>query len=292
VAPKSPSFYKKWLPILECTYSLTVSIVTYQPDRATLGDTLRHLNQAIGYAKRKGVLETVCLFLIENTPEQQGSVALHDLLSDSCINADCMEIICGHGNIGYGAGHNLAITRVDAQYHLILNPDVWLEDSALLEALKFMAAYPEVGLLAPRVEDQHGSRQYLCKRYPSVLDLLLRGFAPGVLKRIFQKRLNHYEMRDQIGDNIVWDVPLVSGCFMLFRQPLLVNIQGFDADYFLYFEDYDISLRTAKYARTAYVPTVRIVHFGGQAARKGWRHISLFLRSAYTFFNRHGWKWL
>jgi GT2 family glycosyltransferase len=271
--------------------NLTVSIVTYQPDRAALGDTLRHLDQAIGYAKRQGILATVNLLLIDNTPGQQGHAELQGVLSNSCINADCVEIVCGHGNIGYGAGHNLAITRTDTHYHLILNPDVWLEVSALSEALKFMTAYPEVGLLAPMVEDQHGSRQYLCKRYPSVLDLLLRGFAPGLLKRIFQRRLNHYEMRDQIGDNVKWDVPLVSGCFMLFRQPLLVNMHGFDADFFLYFEDYDISLRTAKYARTAYVPTVRIVHFGGQAARKGWRHISLFLRSAYTFFNRHGWKW-
>ncbi|NJN47653.1 MAG: glycosyltransferase family 2 protein [Candidatus Competibacteraceae bacterium] len=271
--------------------SLTVSIVTYRPDRAALRDTLRYLDQAIDYAKRRGVLDAVSLFLIDNTPGAQGQTVINNALTESCSSAEHVDIVCGHGNIGYGAGHNLAITRTDTQFHLILNPDVWLENASLYEALKFMAAYPEVGLLAPMVVDQQGARQFLCKRYPSVLDLLLRGFAPGLLRRLFRRRLDYYEMRDQIGDVVIWNVPLISGCFMLFRHPLLVGIQGFDAKFFLYFEDYDISLRTAKHARIAYVPAVRIVHFGGQAARKGWRHIGLFLRSAVTFFNRYGWKW-
>jgi len=90
---------------------------------------------------------------------------------------------------------------------------------------------------------------------------------------------------------VVWDVPLVSGCCMLFKGPVLSKVRGFSPDYFLYFEDYDISLRVAQTARTVYVPAVRITHFGGHAASKGWRHIQLFLRSALTFFRQHTWQW-
>jgi len=36
---------------------------------------------------------------------------------------------------------------------------------------------------------------------------------------------------------------------------------------------------------------VRIVHHGGGAARKGWRHVLRFTTSAVRFFNKHGWKW-
>ncbi|MEZ5583171.1 MAG: glycosyltransferase [Candidatus Competibacteraceae bacterium] len=279
------------MPIAERAASLTVSIVTYQPDRRLLRDSIRRLDQAIVYAKRNGVLETAQLFFVDNTPGQRGLPALQELLSETSVYPDHVELVCGHGNIGYGAGHNLAITRTATHYHLILNPDVWLEESALSEAITFMATHPEVGLLTPAVVDQQGYRQFLCKRYPTVFDLLLRGFAPDLLKRRFNRRLDHYEMRDQIGDNVIWDIPLVSGCFMLFRHPLLTHIQGFSPAYFLYFEDFDISLRAAKHARIVYVPTVRIIHFGGQAARKGWLHITLFFRSAVKFFNHYGWKW-
>ncbi len=60
---------------------------------------------------------------------------------------------------------------------------------------------------------------------------------------------------------------------MLFRTEVLKKLGGFDPRYFLYFEDYDLSLRTHEVARVAYVPSVRVLHHGGDAARKGWTHI-------------------
>ena len=100
-----------------------------------------------------------------------------------------------------------------------------------------------------------------------------------------------YEMQDLIGEQVVWDPPLVSGAFMLFRSEVLRRLGGFDPDFFLYFEDYDLSLRAARLTRLAYVPAVRVVHHGGHAARKGLHHIRLFVSGAARFFNKHGWRW-
>jgi len=203
------------------------------------------------------------------------------------------SIVEGQGNVGYGRGHNLAIERTSTRYHLILNPDIELESDALIQAIAFMDAHPEVGLLSPLILEEDSSQQFLCRRYPTVFDLFIRGFLPRSLRKPFQARLARYEMRDVIGDsNIVWDPPIVSGCFMLFRTEVLKQLNGFDPRYFLYFEDYDLSLRTHDVARVAYVPSVRVLHHGGDAAAKGWTHIKLFVASAYKFFNRFGWKWL
>jgi hypothetical protein len=78
---------------------------------------------------------------------------------------------------------------------------------------------------------------------------------------------------------------------MLCRRAALEQVGGFHPDYFLYFEDFDLSLRLATVTRLAYAPQVRIVHLGGHTARKGWRHIGLFLWAAVRFFRRHGWRW-
>jgi len=201
-------------------------------------------------------------------------------------------LLTGHGNVGYGRGHNLAIARSEGAYHLVLNPDVELASDALANALAFLDAHPDCGLLAPAVRDDAGSLQYLCKRWPTVLDLFLRGFAPGWLRERFRPRLDRYELRDLINEHdVVWDPPIVSGCFMLFRTTVLKALGGFDPRYFLYFEDFDLSLRAARLARLAYVPTVRIVHHGGGAARKGLRHVRMFAASAAKFFGQHGWRW-
>ena len=52
----------------------------------------------------------------------------------------------------------------------------------------------------------------------------------------------------------------------------------------------DLSLRLGREARVAYVPEARIVHHGGEAARKGPRHVGWFIASAWRFFTRHGWR--
>ncbi|KAK47623.1 glycosyltransferase family 2 protein [Caballeronia sp. LZ029] len=266
--------------------TLSISIVVYRPDAALLARTIDTLESAL--AQLHDVAGRPCLYLIDNG--NPGELA--DLPAPSDAEFDTV-VLKGHGNVGYGRGHNLAIARANSRYHLILNPDVELNADGLRRALAFLRDSPETGLLAPWIGGDDGRQQFLCRRYPTVLDLFVRGFLPSALRKPFAGRLARYEMRDVIGEtNIVWDPPIVSGCFMLFRTDVLESLGGFDPRYFLYFEDYDLSLRTRRVARIAYVPSVRILHHGGGAAKKGSVHIKLFVTSAYRFFNRFGWKWL
>jgi len=206
-----------------------------------------------------------------------------------------MSYLHGHANIGYGAAHNLLMHGGNTHYHLVLNPDAELAADALTVGLAYLDAHPDIGVLAPAVTAPDGAREFLCKRYPSVLDLALRGFAPAGLRRMFRRRLERYEMRDVIdtagGEAGVSPIPVISGCFMLVRRKAIDTTGGFDPGFFLYFEDFDWSVRLNRITRSVYVPGVRIVHHGGGAARKGWRHVLAFTRSAARFFNKHGWKW-
>ena len=255
-------------------HELTIGIVLFKPHRPTVLKTLESLRQALQFI---GPLRTK-LFIIDNTPE----VSSHDWLLEALAGLT-FEIIAGHGNVGFGRANNIVIDTI-GKFHLVLNPDVEMEPEALVHALAFMADNKNCGLLTPKAFNPDGTDQYLCKRYPAVFDLLLRGFAPHWVKQLFAARLRRYEMRDQIGDAIVWDPPIVSGCFMFFRGDIFHRLNGFDPRYLLYFEDFDISLRTAKLAQIAYVPAVRITHEGGNAARKGVWHIWQFVRSARVFF--------
>ncbi|AYZ68382.1 glycosyltransferase family 2 protein [Burkholderia multivorans] len=266
---------------------LSVSIVVYRPDLERLTGTL-------------GTLAAACKMLRTIRQELPVEVCLVDNggLPDFGASLDALRaynIVCttltGHGNIGYGRGHNLAIEKSCSRYHLVLNPDIDIDPDALIEAFAFLDAHADVALLTPRIDDQQRRMQYLCRRYPTMVDLFVRGFFPENLRRLFARRLASYEMQDVVNDrDIVWDPPIVSGCFMLFRTRVLKQLGGFDPRYFLYFEDYDLSLRTNEIARVAYVPSVHVVHHGGGASRKGFAHIRMFGASAFKFFNRFGWR--
>jgi GT2 family glycosyltransferase len=252
--------------------------------------TVESLLCALDAARAVDAVGDVSLAVIDNgTPDHAG---LDELIASELRQADWLRthVMRGHGNVGYGAGHNLAIQPGTRTYHLVLNPDVVLEPAAILEGIRYLSEHPRVGLVTPHVVNEAGQREFLCKRYPSVIGLALRGFAPRWLRRPFRRLLERYEMRDLPEHEATTDVSVVSGCFMLFRGTALQSVGGFSPDYFLYFEDFDLSLRLRRVADIAYVPQVRIVHAGGYAAQKGWGHQRLFLRSAVTFFGRHGWR--
>lgn len=275
--------------------TLTVSIVTYQPDLVLLERCLLSLAAALDVAHEAGVLREANVVLVDNTESRAMAEAVVHLgearFRDSGVT---MNYLHRHTNIGYGSAHNLVMHGGNTHYHLVLNPDVELASDAVLEGLKFLDAHPEIGVLAPAVDAPDGNREFLCKRYPAVLDLALRGFAPERVRRWFRRRLERFEMRDAISaaNGFVSPIPVMSGCFMLARRKVVDATGGFDPGFFLYFEDFDWSVRLNRVAGSAYVPAVRIVHHGGGAARKGWRHIAWFAKSARRFYRKHGWKWV
>ncbi|MDR6383849.1 glycosyltransferase family 2 protein [Paraburkholderia caribensis] len=271
------------------TEGLSISIVVYRPDLALLLSTLESVATACRTLRVARPSFALRLTIIDNggLPDIETSL---DTLRANGINC---EILSGHGNIGYGCGHNLAIENSPYSFHLVLNPDIELDARALASAVDFLDAHPEAGLLTPRIGDDAGQLQFLCRRYPTLVDLFVRGFLPPRARRLFDRRLARYEMRDLINErDTVWDPPIVSGCFMVFRTTVLKTLAGFDSRYFLYFEDYDLSLRAHEVTRVVYAPVVRVLHHGGGAARKGSAHIRMFVSSAFKFFNRFGWKWL
>jgi len=275
--------------------SLQISVVTYRPDLKLLERCLRKLALAIAAGREAGVMRTVHLALIDNSEDKAVADTVTKLgkarFSDTNVHVTYLH---GHANIGYGAAHNLVLHGTGSDYHLVLNPDVELAPDALANGIGWLDRHPDVGALAPLAFDARGGPAYLCKRYPAVFDLVLRGFAPGFIRSLFRRRLERYELRDVLaeanGKDVV-GIPILSGAFMLVKRDAIDRTGGFDPRYFLYFEDFDWSVRLNKMTKTAYVPSVQIGHHGGHAARKGVKHIGLFARSAVRFYRRHGWKW-
>jgi len=289
------SFYpvRQALPVLPS--SLQISIVTYKPDLPLLERTLDTLAIAIGAAQDERVLRTVHLALIDNSGDRGIAERVIEVgrarFADSAVH---VMFLHGHANIGYGAAHNLVLHGTGADYHLVLNPDVELAADALVNAIRWLDEHGDIAALAPAVRDARGNTQYLCKRYPAVFDLLLRGFAPTRLRNLFVRRLAHYEMHDVVDAVPPRDavgIPIMSGAFMLARREAIDRTGGFDPGFFLYFEDFDWSVRLADVGRNAFVPSVNIVHHGGTAARKGLRHVGYFIRGGLRFYAKHGWKW-
>ena len=276
--------------------SLTVSIVTYRSDAALLERCLVHLAHALAAAREQRALTQVAVALIDNSEDAARAGEGIRLANRAFVGSGVqLHFLNGHANVGYGVAHNLMLNGTGGDYQLVLNPDVEVASDALTNAIRWLDVNPNVVAVAPAGTRPDGTPDFLCKRYPAVLDLLLRGFAPGALRRLFAARLARYDLRDRIdpaSEEPVRGVPVMSGCCMLVRRKAIDATGGFDPKFFLYFEDYDWSVRLNKIGETAYLPSFRVVHHGGGAARKGWKHVGWFVQSGMRFYGKHGWRFV
>jgi GT2 family glycosyltransferase len=277
---------------------ISVSIVTYIPKTSIIINTLKSLVNSIFFASKS--LKIICNIDICDNTTLELKTDFQDKLNiffkeNILNNIICYNYISKNKNLGYGRANNLSLLNSSSKYHLILNPDVILKEDTILNVLQYMENNPTTDIVTPKVFDWIDedtlttNQQFLIKRYPSVLQLFLRGFAPKIIKKIFTKTLSSYECKDLDFSITQTNLEIVSGCFMFCKTDSLKRVGGFDENFFLYFEDFDLSRRISK---KDYFPEAIIYHRGGYASKKGWLHQKLFIQSAYKFFRKHGWKWI
>ncbi|AMS31237.1 hypothetical protein AEM42_00395 [Betaproteobacteria bacterium UKL13-2] len=283
--------------------SLAVCIVVYHSDLHWLGKTLASLRAAVDHAREQNLINSVEVRIVDNgagasaaagdrsEPAQIKSVIDSALWAIPGPAAVKYAYVATPENNGFGAGNNTGLAGTGADFVLLLNPDVELAVDAISSALAHLDQDATCSAVTPVAQSPDGTPQFLVKREPTVVALALRGFAPNWVKACFPRPLNAYEYRDIAFDAPIKDCRVVSGCCLFTRGEVWRAVGGFDTGFFMYFEDFDLSQRIAKVGRIDRVSGCRIVHAGGNASRKGAKHIGMFVRSAARYFGKHGWRW-
>jgi GT2 family glycosyltransferase len=253
-------------------FHLTVSIVLFKTDVSIV-------TQAIQCVLRSKV--NLKLYLVDNSPTD----SLRSLKCD-----DRCEYIFNNSNLGFGKAHNIILRRAitESKYHLVLNPDVTFPENTLETLFDFMERNPDTGLILPKVLNFDSELQYVSKRLPAPLDLLIRRLNSSFFTSLFNARLSRYEMREKDYDQSFL-APSLSGCFMFLRVDALEKIGFFDERYFMYMEDIDLSRRMYRQFRNVYFPQVVIRHGHARDSYKTYRLFKIHAKSAVSYFNKWGW---
>ena len=114
------------------TVSLSVSIVLFNSRLDYLSKTLETTLSAIKFAQTKGALGDVSIRLIDNSINPQYSTKVQEIIN--CFDSNQVRLVDfekNQENNGFGAAHNQAISEARSDAHLILNPDVEVEEFAI-----------------------------------------------------------------------------------------------------------------------------------------------------------------
>ena len=270
---------------------LSISIVLYSSDFILLDRVIAALTKACSLASSHLQLNC-CLDLVNNNPKEKNLKLLEDLVRSHASDQISMRLLRSNKNGGYGAGNNLSIARnANSDFHLVLNPDVILEEGAIVRAINFLEVSPDVGLVVPKVMGEDGKLHRLCKRNPTLLDMFLRAVRSNFLDSIFSKQKYFYEMADQDYEKLIKPVPYPTGCFMFFRGSTLRSIDGFDEGFFLHYEDADIGRRISRISQVAYVPQVVVVHVWARETHKNWKMRWITIMSGLRYWYKWGGIW-
>lgn len=206
----------------------------------------------------------------------------------SFVKGDDVTIVSTKKNIGYGAGHNIALrsSKGRCRYNLVMNTDLGMGPSVMPALVNFMDNNPDVGLVMPKVFYPDGSLQHLCRLLPNPFDLLGRRFFRRT--NWAKSRNSQYEFHDWDYNQIA-EFPFLSGCFMLLRRSVLDRVGYFDERYFLYAEDLDLSRRISAFSKALFVPFESVVHEYRSESKPSLRRLIYAIVSLSQYFTKWGW---
>ena len=254
---------------------LTASVVIYHSKKEEIESLLKSIQESNCISR---------LYIIDNASTDENRKYFESSSLSSII-----EYI-PHENTGYGSSHNIALLKAieeGSDYHVVLNPDIYFESNVLPELVNYMDSNTDVGYILPKVTYQNGELQYLCKLLPTPFDLIFRRFLPKTKSII--RHNERYELRHS-GYDKTMNPPCLSGCFMFMRlSTLKENNLLFDERFFMYCEDFDLTRRIHKVAKTIYYPSVSIVHNHAKESYKSRKMLIAHIKSAILYFNKWGW---
>lgn len=157
-------------------------------------------------------------------------------------------------NLGFGVANNLGASIARGEYLFFLNPDTLLLNDAVLILYSYLKEHPQVGIC--------GGNLYKGDMTPAVsfhiLDFYLRELRI-VLNRTWEKGFNN------TGQPL--SVNVIMGAALFISRSLFLQLNGFDKDFFMYFEEVELCGRVKKAGYTIMsVPDAKIIHLEGGAA--------------------------
>ena len=239
--------------------------------------------------------EAVEAILVQRSTSVASIVVVDNASSDGSVELipddNRVKIVKNAQNVGFGAACNTGARSGSAHFILLLNPDTRVEPDTISSAVAFMQspigeAYTTCGV---KLYDESGKIQRHCARIPGMRSLVgeatgLSAVLPKLFPPIIMTEFDHLQSRD---------VPHVIGAFYLVRRDAFEQVNGFDEEFFVYYEDLDLSKRMYdRGGRIRYLADTRCFHKGGGTSESiKARRLAYSMESRLRFAYKHLPSW-
>ncbi len=240
--------------------TISVVIVNYQ-SRKELRRCLESLDRFLSTAQLK--FEVV---VVNNDPDNLNLTENEKLTLP-------LTVINNPSNSGFGAGSNLGARKARGKFLFFLNPDTELVDDSLTKMLSFLRNNRKRGIVGAKIIEasRKAPQPWTSGKKTSVLNILFRN--------TFNKPWNKKQPV-----SVDW----VSGTALLIRKKLFHQLDGFDENFWMYFEDQDLCLRAKqKNKEVFFFPHCQVLHRNGKSWKNNKNKKNSYYQSQKYFFQKH-----
>ena len=163
-----------------------------------------------------------------------------------------LHIIYNNQNEGFGVANNIGIKwaqeYIDFEYLLLLNNDTLIEPNSIKELIKPFSMNTAIGITTAKTFFE-GNK-----------NIIWYGGGEIDYNRGWPKITDFNNMPSLNGANKSKFVSFASGCTMMFSKTSISKIEGFDNNFFMYFEDFELCIRALKLGFKIYYCSESIVY--------------------------------
>jgi GT2 family glycosyltransferase len=230
-----------------------------------------------------------CISSIKNTTQ---NLSYEIIVSDNAskdgsvqmIKAEFPEVVLIENEIngGFAYANNKGIKVCKGDFVFLLNSDTIVLANAIFNMLKYMKANKNIGILGPKLLNADLSDQTSVFAYPTVFkefasifeikrllnNKVLRKIILLLSNKVLSNDVNQY-MKNFKEKKEIETVEVLVGAAMFIRREVTRDIGGLDEDYFMYYEEIDYCLNSAKHGwPCVFYPDSQIIHLIGQSSKQ------------------------
>jgi GT2 family glycosyltransferase len=199
---------------------------------------------------------------------------------------DNIRLIANPDNLGFAKACNLGAHESSGRYLCFLNSDTVNGGQAMDTLVEWLETHPQTGIAGPELrasDSQLGQMSWLLN--------------PVLAGEIWGKFLSPNSIRNSPIKNYFVTllhrasrpVPIITGASLMIRREAFEQINGFDENFELYFEDCDLCRRCRKAGwGIDFVKAAKVTHYVGQSSTGSWNLTSLvYQQSHIRYYRKH-----
>ena len=187
-------------------------------------------------------------------------------------------------NLGFGKGCNYGFTKARGKYICFLNPDTIIGDNIFPKMIELFEKNKSIGVIAPRQQVRAPFFDFSAGFSPNIFIEVIGLFGVGVFFEGFLIYL-YTKFRKKEYLPVRW----ILGACIFIKSELFKIVDGFDTDYFMFYEEVDLCKRVSNRGlKIAYVPSLAIHHVGSVSGKRDYYLYTIRTYSSkYIYISKH-----